>query len=169
MQGELWRRSRLLIKVLWGEVLRVDPEPVRLVELIALGCDTPGPNPGPQGSQHWSRKTVENTIRDMAAFGLVRVKERGRDRVVSATPLGLAWRAQVLLPLDLSATKKAYEEVSGYYDRINSPMERAVRTKMAEVEGWLSDGEDEWGETEDWTPEPPGVAELAAAVEVDLG
>ena len=150
MQGEIWRRSRYLIALLWGEVIEAHPEPVRLAELIAAGCDMVDP----EGVPRWQRKTVENVMRDLAAFGAVRVKEKdgGRDRLVSATVLGLAWQAGVPIPRELSDIKKAYEQVEEFFDMSEAPIDAAI---LAEVE--------------DWVPDASGAAELAAEVEIDLG
>lgn len=91
MQGEIWRRSRSLVAFLVGQA----EAEVRVPDLYGFAAairkeDGSGPR--------WSPKTIENTVRDMAAFGLIRVMERGRDRVAMVTVLGRAWLAGVALP-----------------------------------------------------------------------
>lgn len=93
MQGELWRRSRYLVAHLVGEVDEAGE--VRLPDLIASAG---GMVDEKTGRERWSAKTIENTVRDLVAFGALRVVQRGRDRVLSSTVLGRAWRAGILLP-----------------------------------------------------------------------
>lgn len=51
-----------------------------------------------QGRPKWSAKTVENTVRDLVAFGALSKVKRGRDQVLEATILGKAWNSGILLP-----------------------------------------------------------------------
>lgn len=144
MQGELWRRSRVLVGHLVGVVLEADPEPVPLVELRAGACDLLDSR-----GKAWSAKTVANTVADLEAFGVVRVTARGgraSDRVVTMTVLGLAWYAGRLLPGPgaLGALEAEYEALVAWFDP------------------------DEVDEPEDWSPEIPGAVALAEAVEVDV-
>lgn len=105
MQGEVWRRSRWLVAHVMGEAW---DEPVRLPDLVesaAVLVDE-------QGRPKWSAKTVENTVRDLVAFGALRIAQRGRDRLVSVSVLGRAWVAGVALPpMGGSALEEAATEL----------------------------------------------------------
>lgn len=91
MRGEVWRRSRYLVAHVLGEVWE-EPVPLpELVESASVLLDE-------KGRPKWSAKTVENTVRDLAAFGAVEKSRRGRDVMVVATVLGKAWVAGVVLP-----------------------------------------------------------------------
>lgn len=92
MQGEVWRRSRYLVAWILGETW--DDE-VRLPALIDRALEELVDE---NERARWSAKTVENTVRDLVAFGALRVVQRGRDRVLSATVLGKAWNAGEVLP-----------------------------------------------------------------------
>lgn len=94
MTGEIWRRSRVLVAHLVGEVREVGE--VGIPALIRSADDLTDPEAEGSG---WSPKTVENVIRDLADFGVFRVVSRpGRDRSVRVSVLGEAWLARVLLP-----------------------------------------------------------------------
>lgn len=108
VQGELWRRSRLLIAHLVGEVLDVDE--VRLVDLVASARALEDE----EGVAVWSEKTISNVVRDLADFGAFRILNRQRgDRAVRLTILGRAWLAGVILPgiPGLSLLEAAVEEL----------------------------------------------------------
>ena len=92
MQGEVWRRSRFLVAWILGETW--DQE-VRLPDLIDGALEELVDE---NDRARWSAKTVENTVRDLVAFGALRVVQRGRDRVHTATILGKAWNAGEVLP-----------------------------------------------------------------------
>lgn len=93
MQGEIWRRSRVLVAELLGTVIE-EPGGVHLPDLVEAGVRLADR----EGHQRWPAKTVDNTIRDLAAFGAVRVSTHGKRRVVHATVLGMAWSRRMLLP-----------------------------------------------------------------------
>lgn len=92
MQGEVWRRSRFLVAWILGETW--DDE-VRLPDLVDRALEELLDE---NERARWSAKTVENTVRDLVAFGALRVVQRGRDRVLSGTILGKAWSAGEVLP-----------------------------------------------------------------------
>lgn len=111
IQGEVWRRSKLLVAVLLGEVL--DEEEVSLPDLVALGAATKDD----EGLVVWSEKTVSNVVRDLADFGAFRVVQRTRkDRAVRLTILGLAWIEGELLPRDLKDLRVKVGELFGEED-----------------------------------------------------
>lgn len=119
MTGEIWRRSKWLVVHLVSTVAEagepgeflprlVDdaarirrPMPSTPAEWVGVGPDESAvvhpDRDGPRVEQ-WSTKTVENTVGDLCAFGVLRKVDRGRDRYVVATVLGRAWLAGVLLP-----------------------------------------------------------------------
>ena len=92
MQGEVWRRSRFLVAWILGETW--DQE-VRLPDLIDGALEELVDE---NDRARWSAKTIENTVRDLVAFGALRVVQRGRDRILTASILGKAWIAGELLP-----------------------------------------------------------------------
>lgn len=140
MQGAIWRRSRFLVRYLVGVLVDEDPEPVRLPDLVGAMEEVIGP----EGRPRWSRKTVENAVRDLAAFGAIRVTERGRDRVATLTIMGLAWRAGIPMPSlenfrDIEAT---YDEIADWFGdaTVEDLIDEAV---LAETEDWAPELTDE--------------------------
>jgi len=87
MQGEIWRRSGQLVAYLLGEVFEAEEGGVRLPDLLAqAGALSRAKNQGT-----WSEKTVDNTIGDLCAFGVIRKVRVQRDVWLRPTVLGLAW------------------------------------------------------------------------------
>jgi hypothetical protein len=111
MQGEIWRRSRFLIAFLLEEIQGSENQESRLPDLIAHGASIP--NQKRPGETLWSAKTVENTIRELVAFGALRLAQRGRDRFAIVTVLGLAWvHGQALPKIDqLDQLEEAVERM----------------------------------------------------------
>lgn len=92
MRGEVWRRSRLLVAWILGRTWDEEVSlPVLVDEALEELLDE-------HGRPKWSAKTIENTVRDLVAFGALSKTKRGRDQVLAATILGKAWNVGVVLP-----------------------------------------------------------------------
>lgn len=94
MHGEIWRRSVPLMGILIGMVIDSE-DGVPLPELVKVGSSLVDQR---TERPRWSPKTVENTVRDLASFGVFRVTQRKKDRVFSITILGRAWIEREILP-----------------------------------------------------------------------
>lgn len=93
MQGAVWLRNRMLVRWMFELVEAEGDDGVSLPELVGAASRIPD-----ERGKIRSSKTVDNTIGDMAAFGLVRKVRRSPDVFVVATVLGVAWWNRVLLP-----------------------------------------------------------------------
>lgn len=104
----MWRRSRWLVVALLGEVFESGRVTVR--DLVAFGAALEDQT----GVARWSGATVEKVVRELAAFGVVRVTGE-RPPMVVPTVLGRAWLERVLLPLpsDPSGFRAAGEALGG--------------------------------------------------------
>ncbi len=115
MRGKLWYRSQTLVMEIMAALSERVPSEMDLRELESI-CGLVRDRRG----EGWAKKTIEETIRDLADFGAVRLLDapssdgrRGpRERVVRLTVLGAAWADQEeQLPLRFKDLRPLVEDL----------------------------------------------------------